>query len=178
MINLEAKIPGAPNFKYKEFIKSDTAIRKGIANIPNEEQLKSIELLAKNVLQPIRDRFGSIRITSGFRSPELCIAVGSFKRDDNGNPALDANGNIIVTSNHARGEASDIEPVDSSIKMIDMVDFIYHNLDFRTLIMEYFPDGWIHVDYREGGNSKKLKLKDATHDYENVTLGYALGIYG
>ena len=161
MVNLNDKIPGAPNFRYKEFVRSDTALRLGIPNEPSDVQWTSIERLAVNVLQPIRNEFGSLRITSGFRSVELCEAIGSSS-----------------SSNHARGEASDIEPVDFDIRMIDMVEFIYNNLDFRTIIMEYFPDGWIHVDYREGGNLKRLKLKDANHNYTDVTLEEALSIYG
>ncbi len=161
MINLKAKIPGAPSFRYREFIKSDTALRKGIDNTPTNAQWGSIERLAVNVLQPVRDRFGSLRITSGFRSIELCEEIGSSK-----------------SSNHARGEASDVEPVDVHTKMIDIVEYIYRELDFRTLIMEYFPDGWIHVDYRIGGNVKRLKLKDSNHNYTDVTLEEALSIYG
>jgi len=161
MINLKAIIPGAPNFRYREFVRSATALRKGIPNIPNDEQWRSIERLAVNILQPIRNEFGSLRITSGFRSIELCEEIGSSK-----------------TSNHARGEASDIEPVDINIRMIDVVEFVYNELEFRTLIMEYFPEGWIHVDYREGGNLKRLKLKDSNHNYTDVTLEEALTIYG
>ena len=160
MMDLNARIPGAPNFSYKEFIRSATAMRLGIPNEPTREQWNSIERLAVNVLQPIRDRFGGLRITSGFRSVELCEAIGSSKN-----------------SNHARGEASDIEPIDLSIRMIDIVEYIYNALEFRTIIMEYFPDGWIHVDYREGGNVKRLKLKDANHNYADVTLEEALSIY-
>jgi zinc D-Ala-D-Ala carboxypeptidase len=161
MRNLNDKIPGAPNFQYKEFVKSQTALRRGIKNEPNEEQWRAIEKLAVNVLQPVRDRFGRIRITSGFRSVELCLAVGSSKY-----------------SNHARGQAADIEPVAEGTRMIDVVEYIYNSLDFRTLIMEYFPTGWIHVDYREGGNLKRLKLKDKNHDYEDITLDEALRLYG
>lgn len=155
MIDLNASIPGARNFKYKEFIRSEIAIRKGINNIPEEWQWDNIENLAVNVLQPIRDYFGRIRITSGFRSKELNISIGGSKY-----------------SNHCRGEASDIEPIDNGIKLFSIVDFIYRNLSFRNIILEYPPDGWVHVDYRKGANSRKLKLKDATHNYEEVTLNY------
>jgi len=167
---LNSKIPGAPNFKYKEFVKSDTATRLGIVNTPNKEQWQNIERLAVNVLQPIRDKFGSIRITSGFRSEELCIAVGSFSM---------VNGKRIVTSNHARGEASDIEPATRGVTLMDVVEWAYNNLEFRTIICEYFDrDGWIHIDYRENGNLHRLKLKDADHNYENIDLDYLNKLYG
>lgn len=160
MRDLNAKLPDAPSFRYREFVRSQTAARKGIENKPTEAQWRCIELLAKEVLQPVRDEFGSLRITSGFRSVELCEAVGSDKN-----------------SNHARGQAADIEPVDFKIKLVDVIAFIYNELEFRTIIAEYFPDGWVHVVYRQGGNDKNLKLKDKDHHYQVVELDYLRDLY-
>jgi hypothetical protein len=115
MRNLNKKIPGAKNFRYKEFIRSDVAIRLGINNIPNEKQWRNIEKLAVNVLQPIRNKFGQIRITSGFRSIELNQAIGGSRY-----------------SNHCRAEAADVEPVDNNIKLVDIMEYIVENLEFRT----------------------------------------------
>ena len=160
MRKLSDKIPGAVNFIYNDFVKSDTAIRKGIPNIPSEIEWKNIENLAVKVLQPIRNEFGSIRVTSGFRCVNLCIAVGSN-----------------ANSNHARGEAADIEPTESNVRMVDIVKFIVNELNFRELICEFFPEGWIHVSYREDGNEKIIKLKDKDHNYNVVTLDFILKKY-
>jgi len=149
------------DFLYDEFVKSDTAMRLGIKNEPNDIQWKNIELLVSKILQPVRNKFGSIRITSGFRSPELCLKVGSN-----------------ASSNHTKGEAADIEPFDTKIKLFDILEWIHNNLDYRELIAEYFPGGWVHVAYREGGNTKQLKLKDSKHNYSIVTLDYIRKIYG
>lgn len=149
------------NFQYKEFTKSNTALRKGIANIPNNDQWESVERLTLNILQPVREKFGRMRITSGFRSPELCIAVGSSR-----------------SSNHCRGEAADFEPLRNNVTLYQVLAWIYRNLEFRELIAEYFPDGWIHVAYREGANEKILKLKDQNHNYSRVDLSYIQKIYG
>lgn len=159
--DLNKKLPMAPNFRYREFIKSDTATRLGIINEPNEEQWQSIERVAGNIIQPVREKFGRIRITSGFRCVDLCLAVGS-------NPK----------SNHARGEALDFEPLDLNISMVDIVKWIHKNLQYRELIAEYFPDGWIHVAYRINNNVKKLKLKDDTHNYSRITIRELNSIYG
>jgi zinc D-Ala-D-Ala carboxypeptidase len=148
------------DFTYHELIRSDTAKRKNIKNIPNEEQIENLERLITNILQPVRDKFGPIRVTSGFRSPELCKALGSS-----------------IYSNHTRGEAADIEPVDKNIKLIDIMDWIYYNCEFRELIAEYFPDGWVHVAYRKNQNIKKVKLKDADHTYLECSLPYINSIY-
>ena len=81
------------NFSLNEMTKSDTAIRKGIDNTPTETHKESMKLLVDKVLQPVRDHFAkSVRVTSGYRSEELCEAIGSSK-----------------TSQHAKGEAADFE---------------------------------------------------------------------
>lgn len=160
MINLYSKIPNAKNFTYKELIKSDTALRLGIDNIPPTNIWRSIELLAANCLQPIREKFGPIKINSGYRSIPLCLAVGSS-----------------IYSNHTRGEAADLEPFYSDIKLIDVLNWIYDNLEFRELIAEYFPMGWIHISFRENGNDKILKLKDKNHNYERVNMDYINNLY-
>jgi uncharacterized protein YcbK (DUF882 family) len=80
------------NFTLQELIKSDTAIRKGIDNNPNSDQVEKLKALCENVLQPVRDHFGRVKVTSGFRSPELCVAIGSS-----------------INSQHSKAEACDFE---------------------------------------------------------------------
>ena len=63
------------NFSLQELIKSDTAIRKGIDNNPNADQIEKLKLLCENILQPVRDHFGRVKVTSGFRSSELCACL-------------------------------------------------------------------------------------------------------
>ncbi len=158
--NLYEKIPGAPNFKYYELIESDTATRKNISNIPGEKEWLKLEQVMKYILQPVRDKFGPIKITSGYRSPELCLAIGS-----------------TINSNHTRGEAIDFKPFFSNVRMIDIIEFIVTELEYRELIAEYFPYGWIHVAFRMGGNNRILKLKSNTHNYEIVTLDKLKELY-
>ena len=161
MRNLNDVIPGAPNFKYKEFVRSMTAKRKGIDNIPTDENVwKNLENLAVNVLQPLRNKFGRIRILSGYRCPELNVKIGGS-----------------ATSNHCRGEAADIEPLEEGVELIDLVNYINNNLEFRWIIAEYFPDGWIHVDFRLGGNIKGLKLKNDTYHYAKVSPEFLNKLY-
>ena len=51
------------NFSLNEFTKSVSAIRNGIDNSPTPEHIRSIQLLVKHVLQPLREALGSpIRI--------------------------------------------------------------------------------------------------------------------
>ena len=160
MRDLNAKVPGAPNFRYYEFIKSYEAERLGIENIPNEEQWQNLEKLAVNILQPVRKEFGPIRISSGFRSAKLNKAVKGSS-----------------SSNHCRGQAADIEPVKEKVSLLDIGGWIAENLEFRELIFEYMPNGWIHVAYRENFNDKIIKLKDKKHHYTKVNLEYVANLY-
>lgn len=161
MRNLEDKIPGAPNFRYKEFVKSMTALRLGMSNLPTKEsEWQAIEILAVEVLQPVRTKFGRINITSGFRSPFINKRIGGS-----------------TTSNHCLGQAADIEPLEVGVTLFDILQFIHNELPFRELIAEYFPNGWVHVAYRQYANNKTLKLKDDDHDFEKVDLDYISNIY-
>jgi len=65
------------NFTLQELTKSDTAVRLGIANEPNSDQIEKLQNLCETVLQPVRDKFGPVVVTSGFRSAELCVKIGS-----------------------------------------------------------------------------------------------------
>jgi hypothetical protein len=121
------------NFSLQELIKSDTAIRKGINNNPNSGQIEKLKSLCENILQPVRDHFGRVKVTSGFRSPDLCIAIGSS-----------------VNSQHAKAEAADFEVIGTD--NAELADWIYKNLDFDQLILEFYTpgepnSGWIHCSY-------------------------------
>jgi zinc D-Ala-D-Ala carboxypeptidase len=147
------------NFKWYEFFKSYTATRYNIKNYTDDPYiLNNIKNLAENILQPLRDEFGPIRITSGYRSKQLNLKV-------NGSSA----------SYHCKGMAVDIEPYDDKIPLIDILEFIHLELDYSELIAEFFPDGWVHVAYDE--NWFELKLKDDKHHYSKVSLEYIKSLY-
>jgi len=151
------------NFSLKEMVKSDTATRLGIENTPREYAIENLRNLCVNVLQPARDELGPIKINSGYRSVELCEAIGSSAR-----------------SNHTRGQAADAESW--NIPNFELLLWIYNNCEFKELIAEYFdPDdgtaGWVHVAYEEGNNKRDLKLKDPTHHYERVGIEEIIELY-
>ena len=95
------------------------------------------------ILQPIRDHFGQVvSVSSGYRSPELCVAIGSSTQ-----------------SQHARGESADFEIFGVSNK--ELADYIDQNLDYDQLILEYWKgedepnSGWVHCSYTNGSNRKQ-----------------------
>ena len=121
------------NFTLLELIKSDTAVRKGINNNPNAGQIEKLKDLCENILQPVRDHFGRVKVTSGFRSEDLCLAIGSSRN-----------------SQHAKAEAADFECV--GVDNAEVADWIKMNLETDQLILEFYTpgepnSGWIHASY-------------------------------
>ena len=131
------------NFSLNELTKSQTAERKGIDNTPSAEHQDNLKSLCEMILQPIRDHFGQVvSVSSGYRSPELCVAIGSSTQ-----------------SQHAKGQASDFEIFGISNK--ELADYIDQNLDYDQLILEYWKgedepnSGWFHCSYTNGNNRKQ-----------------------
>lgn len=126
----------SPNFSLAEFTASATASAQGIANVPGPRQIAAMQLLCAKVLEPVRAHFGKpVRITSGFRSVKLCLAVGSSS-----------------SSQHAQGEAADFEI--PGIDNVTVAKFIRDRMAFDQLILENYVcgqpnSGWIHVSYRD-----------------------------
>jgi len=130
------------NFSLNELTKSQTAERKGINNTPSAEHQENLKSLCEMILQPIRDHFGQVvSVSSGYRSPDLCVAIGSSTK-----------------SQHASGCAADFEIFGVSNK--ELADWIDENLDYDQLILEYWKEsdpnsGWIHCSFNSQGNRKQ-----------------------
>ena len=130
------------NFSLIELTKSQTAERKGIDNTPSPTHQDNLKSLCTHVLQPVRDHFSCVvSVSSGYRSEELCLAIGSK-----------------ITSQHAKGEAADFEIFGVSNK--ELADYIHEHLDYDQLILEYWKEsdpnsGWVHCSYSEGNNRRQ-----------------------
>ena len=130
------------NFRLSEFTRSDTAKRLGIVNeCSSVEQVLNLAYLCHMVLQPLRDRFGPIRITSGYRCPELNRAVGGASN-----------------SQHMRGEAADIH-LPSVERGKEYLAFLKTLPVFDQLIWEENKGTcWIHVSAKRlAGNRREIK---------------------
>ena len=141
------------NFSLEEMERSQTAQRMGIKNKAGSGEIKNLTDLCYNVLEPCRAKFEKpIRISSGYRSEELCVAIGSKK-----------------TSQHALGMAVDMEiPSESNLKV---ALWLQNNVDFDQLILEYYTgeanSGWIHVSFHEVNIRKQV----LTFDGKSYTNG-------
>jgi len=133
------------HFSLAELTKSQTAVRKGIDNQPTLDHIENLTELCTHVLEPTRRNFGKpMVITSGYRSEELCEAIGSSKN-----------------SQHAKGEAADFEMFGVDNK--ELATYIKNNLVFDQLILEFYnPDdpssGWVHCSYSKEENRKQSLL--------------------
>ena len=128
-------------FTIEELIKSSTARRKGIPNLPNGEQKENLIALVDNVLDPLRKLWGKpIIVTSGFRCAKLNRAVGG-----------------IAKSQHTKGQAADIRTVENTTmankQLFDVA--MRSGLPFDQLIDEYGYN-WIHISFNTKGNRKQV----------------------
>ena len=131
------------NFTLPEIIHSNTAKRLGINNAPNKEHLKNMQVLVRDLIQPIRDALGPIRISSGYRNPELNRAIGGSSK-----------------SQHCKGEALDLQYWSkgkmSNKEIYDWV--VKSGIEFDQMINE-FDYSWIHISLRSNGKNRKQILE-------------------
>ena len=143
----------SPNFSLQELTKSQTATRLGIDNTPTEKHINALKALCLHVLEPCRKQFArSITPSSGYRSKELCKAIGSK-----------------ATSQHAKGQAVDFKVI--GVSNLELAEWIRDNLEFDQLILEFYkPDdpnaGWVHCSYRADGKNRKDCLRYSGKRYK------------
>jgi len=116
-----------------ELIRSESAKRLGISNMPTEEHIENLKQLAENIFEPIRNHFDTpIYISSGYRSQALNSAIGGS-----------------TNSQHSKGMAIDIDMDGTDIKNSAIFDYA-KSLPFDQLIWEFGtkenPD-WVHISY-------------------------------
>jgi zinc D-Ala-D-Ala carboxypeptidase len=130
----------------EELTHSETAIKLGIVNQPNQLQLANLVRLAEKVFEPTREHFKvPIYISSGYRIMNLNQAVKGS-----------------ITSQHCSGEAIDIDQKGGKVTNKMIFDFIKDNLKFDQLIFEHGtkdnPD-WVHVSYSDKNRGQVLRAK-------------------
>ena len=131
---------------YKEATRSNTALRRGIDNIPDVEELENMKLITEKVFEPLRKFVGGpIKINSFYRSPELNIAIGGSKK-----------------SQHCKGQAIDLDDTYGHRSNASMFTYIKNLLDFDQIIWEFGDDrnpAWVHVSYVSEEKNRRRCLK-------------------
>jgi hypothetical protein len=113
----------------KEMIRSSKSIELNIDNRPGRTEQEKLLYVCQFLLQPIRDKFGKVDVTSGYRCPELNQAIGGAAK-----------------SQHRYGEAADFRTPDADL--MGVFEWIRHNLTFGQAIYENPGNGtapWIHL---------------------------------
>lgn len=131
---------------YKEGVRSTTAVRRGIPNIPNPQEIENMRTIAEQVFEPLREWVGGpIRINSFFRSGKLNKAIGGSRK-----------------SQHCNGQAMDLDDSYGFKTNSEMFNYIKDNLDFDKLIWEFGDDSnpaWVHVSYVSPEDNRKECLR-------------------
>lgn len=133
----------SPHFTLQEMERSQTAIRNGIINKADTQQINALKQLCMNILEPLRALVGKpINVQSGFRNPTVNSLVGGSS-----------------TSQHMKGQAVDINVEGMTPK--ELFDLIRNStLPYDQVIDEF--SSWVHVSYRANPrHDAKLARKDA-----------------
>ena len=140
------------NFTIGELIQSSTACRLGIDNNPTPTvRVHLTETIT--LLESIRAEWEeycaehslgtpAIRVSSGYRSPELNKAVGGVKN-----------------SAHVEGYAADLQPVNSNqdeFEKFFATEFSHMGYAFDQIIIEKSKTSrWVHVGYKRADGKQR-----------------------
>ena len=125
-----------------------------VLNKAGSGEIKNLGDLCYEILEPVRAKFDKpVTITSGYRSEELCEAIGSKK-----------------TSQHTTGNAVDFEI--AGVSNLEIALWISNHTNFDQLLLEYYTgepsSGWVHVSYDSEKTNRKQVL---TFDGKSYTNG-------
>jgi hypothetical protein len=142
-----------------EVIRSESAKRHGVSNMPTPQHIENLKKLAEKVFEPIREHFKRpIHVSSGYRSQSLNAIIGGS-----------------LSSQHCQGEALDLDMDGTEITNKQVFDFIKNHLDFDQLIWEFGtkqnPD-WVHVSYESKGKQRKQILRASKSGGKTVYSPY------
>lgn len=141
-------------FSLEEMLRSSTALSKKIENLPSWEVIENLNELAINLLDPIREAWGSgIRVTSGLRVVRLNNLVKG-----------------VANSQHIYGCACDIVPVNG--KTNEFIKFLTDwlpksNLNWDKIILETSKSTgskWVHCVYKSSQGYQRRRLFSLTAD--------------
>lgn len=117
-------------FLLSEFLRSETATRRGLANIPDAAAMRNLRDVLAPGMERVRSLLGvPVQVTSGYRAPEVNAAVGGS-----------------ASSQHCHGLAADFVAPDYGTPRSIAKHLAAHAeaLDFDQLI---FEGTWVHISF-------------------------------
>lgn len=141
-----------PFFATGEFEVTSTGLPNAVEDL---EIWYSLRALCSAVLVPWREQVGSLKVTSGYRSPAVNAAVGGSS-----------------TSDHPTGRAADVVPVD--VTQLEawkvLLGMVRAGLPADQIIL-YPHTGHIHVAHRQGDlNRRQALIASADGSYSSVRV--------
>lgn len=161
----------SPHFRLYELTRSDIALRRGIPNdFPTDAEFRAAVHLTREVLERVRAKFGSFTPNSVFRGQALERALKNKPSS------------WISGSQHARGEACDIEIV--GLATITLAEWVAENVPvFDQIICECHDpakgpnSGWVHVSLRpDGAGTNRRQLLSYVRDPRSGAYRYISGL--
>ena len=132
------------HFTLAEFTNSETAKKNGFIEQfnPSDKVIHNLTLLAQNVAEPIRYKFGSFSPTCAYRCERTNVAVGGAK-----------------ASKHLTGQAFDETFIKGGKNISGKVfEWLLRTDGHWTKIIWEFGDNdnpnWLHIEYVEGAKKE------------------------
>lgn len=115
---------------------------------------KNMNTLVDKIIDPLREKVGPIKVNSGYRTPAYNKQIGG-----------------ATNSQHCRGEAVDIFPLEKDIE--DVFAMIIREFKYDQVILEKNNAGgrWIHISYKMEGNRQRAMTASVINGkatYKNV----------
>ena len=116
-----------PHFTLAEMTTTST----GLPNTPTAAHKAALTVLCRDLLEPVRARWGPISVHSGYRSPEVNAKIGGS-----------------ATSQHSKGEAADFHAGAHPLEDVFRWIVTESGLAYGQVILEGHTAGkptWIHL---------------------------------
>jgi len=181
---IQNREPISDFFYWYEVFKSPTAKKLRIDNNTTDIKiLEAIQYHAAYTLDPIRKHIKSpVYIGSWYRNQQLSYALKllntkKYTTEQIRNMVLKIPAPFRL-SYHKTGGCTDFEPIQHSISLSKIALWIIDNLPFHQIILEYFPNGWIHLASFKDKADGIILIKDENHDYVKADREYIIQLYG
>lgn len=130
-------------FTLEQLTISSVAKKKKLSNVPSEPSIENLSRLAKTILDPAHEHFGTgVIIRSGFRAPRVNESVGG-----------------ALNSQHCVGEAVDFEV--NGVPNVVLANWVIEKCMYDQCILEFYNpqegpnSGWVHASVRGFGNRRQ-----------------------
>lgn len=142
----------SPDFHLSEFLRSQTALRKGLNNAPDAAVLGAIRNFLAPGMQQVRDLINApIHVSSGYRSPMVNAAVGGSR-----------------SSQHTQGLACDFTAPFFGTPLQICRAIVASKITFDQLIYE---GDWVHISF-----SAKPRRSVLTAVFAHGSVSYKPGL--